>query len=191
MDDTGECLNKTRRRCRLSGRTNGFMRPYRGAGGLFYRVESGTVEVLLGKRRYRSCAGHWSVPGGRSERGRHNGRLETPIETALRETEEEIGVRFHLDRLAQQMHKVRLLVLGIFCYTTFILPYPTEACAHCGHEFTRLAWFRLNDLPGPLHHGVMRAVRKLRSTYAEEVQKNAELERETVSWNTAEHRGRT
>lgn len=138
--------------------------PYGGAGVLFYRSEAGTVEVLLGKRRFRPYAGHWSVPGGRRERHRHNGAWESPLETALRETEEEIGVRFpsgESDGSRDPLPWVRLSVPGVFSFSTFILPYPSHARMHCGREFTQLGWFPLDDLPAPLHHGVMRAVRKL------------------------------
>ncbi len=138
------------------------LRPYGGAGVLFYRSEVEIVEVLLGKRRYRPYAGHWSVPGGRSERSRHNGELESPLATALRETEEEIGVRFPVSGRGEELSQVRLSVPGIFSFSTFVLPYPSHARMHCGHEFTRLEWFPLHSLPEPLHHGVMRAVRKLR-----------------------------
>ena len=155
-------MNKTHRQRRQGGRTNGRLRPYGGAGVLFYRLEAETVEVLLGERTYRPYTGHWSVPGGRSERNRHNGQLETPLETALRETEEEIGVRFRLNGSGEELPRARLVVPGIFSFTTFILPYRSNATACCGDEFTRLEWFSLHKLPGPLHHGVMRAVRKLR-----------------------------
>ncbi|TVR02300.1 MAG: NUDIX hydrolase [Spirochaetaceae bacterium] len=139
----------------------GRVRPYGGAGVLFYRVKGETVEVLLGKRRYRPYAGHWSVPGGRSERNRNTRNTETPLATALRETEEEIGVRFCLNGSGEELPRVRLCVPGIFSFTTFILPYPSRARAYCGQEFTRLEWFPLHSLPTPLHHGVMRAVREL------------------------------
>ena len=142
-------------------RSSGRMRPYGGAGVLFYRLEAETVEVLLGKRRYRPYSGHWSVPGGRGELNRHSGEKETPLETALRETEEEIGVRFPLSGSGEELPRVRLIVPGVFSFSTFILPYPADAKAYCGHEFTQLEWFPLHALPEPLHHGVMRAVRRL------------------------------
>ena len=140
---------------------NGRVRPYGGAGVLFYREKGDTVEVLLGKRRYHPYAGHWSVPGGRGERNRHTGSAETPLETALRETAEEIGVRFRVNGSGAELPRVRLYVPGIFTFTTFILPYPSHATAYCGQEFTRLEWFPLRSLPSPLHHGMMRAVREL------------------------------
>lgn len=140
---------------------SGRMRPYGGAGVLFYRLEAETVEVLLGKRRYRPYSGHWSVPGGRGELNRHSGEKESPLATALRETEEEIGVRFPLSGSGEELPRVRLIVPGVFSFSTFILPYPADAKAHCGHEFTRLEWFPLHALPTPLHHGIRRAVRRL------------------------------
>lgn len=154
-------MNSKNRHNRRRWRAIRRLRPYRGAGVLFYRMESGKIEVLLGKRCYRPYAGRWSVPGGRCERSHRDGRMETSWETALRETEEEIGVRFQLDGSAQEPLRTRLGVPGIFSFTTFILPYPVKASMHCGHEFSSLEWFPLHELPIPLHHGVMRAVRKL------------------------------
>lgn len=47
----------------------------------------GRQEVLLGKRKSTHGAGDWSFPGGKID------GAERPMETAIRETEEEIGCR--------------------------------------------------------------------------------------------------
>lgn len=55
---------------------------------------------------------HRSVSGGRIERNRHNGQLETPLETALRETEEEIGVGFRLNGSGEEATSDEMLNVG-------------------------------------------------------------------------------
>lgn len=54
-----------------------------GAGLLLFR-DDGRI-LLLKRSRYVSFTGYWSTPGGSAEPG------ETPLETALRESEEELG----------------------------------------------------------------------------------------------------
>ena len=87
--------------------------------------------------------------------------MESPLQTALRETAEEIGARLDVDDGNLDLPRTRLIIPGVFTFTTFILPYPSKAKAYPGHEFTRLEWFEVNALPQPLHIGVKSSVRKL------------------------------
>ena len=142
-------------------RVDGIFRSYRGAGLLLHQADSSSVRVLFGKRRFGPCSGSWSVPGGRGELSPGARRLESPLQTALRETAEEIGVCLHVDDGNLDLPKTRLIIPGVFTFITFILPYPREATAYPGHDFTRLEWFEVNALPKPLHIGVKNSVRKL------------------------------
>lgn len=61
----------------------------RAAGGLVHRVRAGVDEVLV---VHRPAYDDWSFPKGKLERG------ESEEEAALREVEEETGVRCRLER---------------------------------------------------------------------------------------------
>jgi 8-oxo-dGTP pyrophosphatase MutT (NUDIX family) len=56
---------------------------------------SGNAAVILTRRasRLKSHAGQWALPGGKMDTG------ETPSETALRELDEEVGLRLDIDRV--------------------------------------------------------------------------------------------
>ncbi|AOY58419.1 hydrolase, NUDIX family [Desulfococcus multivorans] len=58
-------------------------------------AQPGDAAVLLTRRalKLRKHAGQWALPGGRMDTG------ERPEETALRELEEEVGLRLHEDRI--------------------------------------------------------------------------------------------
>jgi 8-oxo-dGTP pyrophosphatase MutT (NUDIX family) len=58
------------------------------AGGVVYRRTGGGVEILLIEDRYA----YWTLPKGKQEFG------ETPEETALREIEEETGIRGRIEQ---------------------------------------------------------------------------------------------
>jgi 8-oxo-dGTP pyrophosphatase MutT (NUDIX family) len=55
--------------------------------------------IILTRRasRLKNHAGQWALPGGRMDTG------ETPAETALRELEEEVGLRLDMDRVIGQL----------------------------------------------------------------------------------------
>jgi 8-oxo-dGTP pyrophosphatase MutT (NUDIX family) len=53
------------------------------AGGVVYRQTDGQIEILMIEDRF----GHWTLPKGKKEPG------ETDEETALREIEEETGIK--------------------------------------------------------------------------------------------------
>ena len=53
---------------------------------MFYHKDKGKTYILLGRRNIKPHKGSWSIPGGRAE-----GRDETLLDTAWRETREELG----------------------------------------------------------------------------------------------------
>lgn len=67
----------------LAARLTGAEQPVRAAGGVVWRVEAGTLEIVL---VHRPHYGDWSLPKGKAELG------ETDEETAQREVEEETGL---------------------------------------------------------------------------------------------------
>ena len=60
-----------------------------------YAVGAADAALILTRRsaRLKHHAGQWAIPGGRLERG------ETPEDTALRELQEEVGLRLPKDRI--------------------------------------------------------------------------------------------
>ncbi|MEK7105512.1 MAG: NUDIX hydrolase, partial [Patescibacteria group bacterium] len=66
-----------------------------GSGGLIFNRRG---EVLILKTTYRDG---WIIPGGIVEEG------ESPIETCLREVQEEIGIKIKLGKLICLDYKVR------------------------------------------------------------------------------------
>lgn len=101
-------------------------------------------KILLGKRKNAHGEGEWAPPGGHLEFG------ETPIECALRELEEETGLKllkpkeliftndiFHDDN----KHYITIFVQGI-AHGNLKLLEP--------HKCEQWKWFLWKNLPSPL-----------------------------------------
>jgi len=96
------------------------------AGILFFKNGS----VLMVGTSYKT---HWDIPGGIMEEG------ETPIETAIRECKEEIGVITIPDRLLT--HSVLKLPTGILMTWIFLGDARTvDNFTPDGEEVTEVAW---------------------------------------------------
>jgi ADP-ribose pyrophosphatase YjhB (NUDIX family) len=110
--------------------------------------------VLLVQRRFAPNAGGWTLPAGFVERG------ETPEEAAIRETEEETGLRVRARQL-----------LGIYPWhrefgenhpndSGVLIVYAGEVLdgdLHAGDDAQDVGWFVANDLPQPIAFGSHRA----------------------------------
>lgn len=100
--------------------------------------------VLLMKRQNSHGAGTWSTPGGHLEYG------ESPQECAMREAEEEVGVRISdltfctitNDIFEEEgKHYVTLWMEGTYV--------SGEARVNSAREMSAVGWFSWNDLPTP------------------------------------------
>jgi 8-oxo-dGTP diphosphatase len=123
-------------------------------------VQAGGPEgsILLMRRAERegdSWSGHWSLPGGRCELGDRD-----PVHTALRELEEECGVRLterHLEKAlahttARRKAPPYLLVAPFVFRVEAELPTTLDE-----REAVESLWIRVDTLRATNHH-VMRAV---------------------------------
>lgn len=146
---------------------------YRGSGILFIAPDSsGTVKLLLGQRLFRPNAGTWSVPGG----GMSSEDCGDFRRCAAREVfEETVGLprldclRIHLlDRL-DSAPQSRIHVPFAFDFRVFLVPltftpaldlWPNPANWQEG-EFGRFEWFKPDQLPTPLHHGMVTTIKRL------------------------------
>ena len=115
--------------------------PYKGAGIALFKKVNGEYQILLGKRMNKPQAGKWSIPGGGYE-----SYDKTLLDTALRETREEIGV----DALKVAINKEPVVYrcnLLFFVWETYIyevapkFPVPTEF-----HEFSEMKFIPLSEL---------------------------------------------
>ena len=121
-----------------------------GAGILF--VCNATGRVLLALRsRWVDEPEVWGIPGGGVEPG------ESPLEGALREASEEIG----WDGEARIHHAHTLRGPNGFRYHNFVGMVDQEFEPTINWESEAAGWFHPNELPSPLHHGVMQLMQSI------------------------------
>ncbi|MFK3734725.1 NUDIX domain-containing protein [Streptomyces sp. NPDC088090] len=102
--------------------------------------------VLLIKRGWDPYEGHWALPGGHVDRG------ETGLRAAVRELEEETGVRVAEDELHlvgvwdQPVRDPR----GRYVTVTYLATVPADTQATAGDDARDARWWPLTDLPQPL-----------------------------------------
>jgi 8-oxo-dGTP pyrophosphatase MutT (NUDIX family) len=92
-----------------------------------------------------SHAGTWSFWGGKSKRG------ERPINTLLREMEEEIGILPDVEKV-YPLHKF-ISTDGNFEYQAFIVTVFEEFVPTLNSESDGYAWVDIDKYPRPLHRG--------------------------------------
>jgi 8-oxo-dGTP pyrophosphatase MutT (NUDIX family) len=110
------------------------------AAGVLFVAPDGDILVLLRSATEKNYANHWALPGGKGEAG------ETPIQTAQREAEEELGAT--PKGVAKLLDSV-VTPTGM-AFHTFAQPAdkfaPKLNDEHCGY-----AWVSMERLPQPLH----------------------------------------
>jgi 8-oxo-dGTP pyrophosphatase MutT (NUDIX family) len=122
----------------------------RAAVALLVRAGSHDLEILLIRRARRvgdPWSGHIAFPGGRSEPGDLD-----PVETAIRETREEVGIVLHrelqllgaLDDVEPATTRLPPLLIHPFAFQV-----DTEAVADTGPEVEHASWIPLGALRHP------------------------------------------
>lgn len=111
------------------------------AAGVMLTDSDGRI-LFLKRAEGGNYAGHWALPGGCGEPG------ETPEETAVRETKEEIGHDIEYE-LVPIDHKD-----GSIPFTTFAAPVERKFDPKLNKEHTAFVWAHPDDAPQPLHPGV-------------------------------------
>lgn len=117
--------------------------------------------VLLIKRDWDPYEGHWALPGGHVDHG------ETSLRAAVRELEEETGVRVTEDelRLVGVWDQPDRDPRGRYVTVTYLATVPADTQATAGDDARDTRWWPLTDLPKPLafdHADILNAV--LRTT---------------------------
>lgn len=117
--------------------------------------------VLLIKRGWDPYEGHWALPGGHVDRG------ETGLRAAVRELEEETGVRVTEDelRLVGVWDQPDRDPRGWYVTVTYRATVPADTQATAGDDARDARWWPLTDLPERLafdHADILNAV--LRTT---------------------------
>jgi len=120
------------------------------AAGILVQARDG--QVLFLRRSGGTEEGLWAFPGGHIEPG------ETPLQAALRETVEEIGIDFSQ---AKPRQWVRRQKDGVD-FTTFIVQVPRIFSPNCLNEHDKFTWALPDDAPTPLHPGAKVALARLK-----------------------------
>ncbi|MGW5003170.1 NUDIX domain-containing protein [Streptomyces hydrogenans] len=116
--------------------------------------------VLLIKRGWDPYEGHWALPGGHVDRG------ETGLRAAVRELEEETGVRVTEDelRLVGVWDQSDRDPRGRYVTVTYLAAVPADTRATAGDDARDARWWPLSDLPERLafdHADILAAVLRL------------------------------
>lgn len=115
------------------------------SGCLFLAIDTG--RVMLQQRSAKSSHPRsWGFWGGKSEKG------ERPIDTLLRELDEEVGILpdvekvYPLNKFTSPDKK--------FIYNTFVVAVYQEFLPVLNNESDGYCWVKLGNWPRPLHPGV-------------------------------------
>ncbi|MER8233150.1 NUDIX hydrolase [Streptomyces sp. NPDC094049] len=102
--------------------------------------------VLLIQRGWEPYQGHWALPGGHVDEG------ETALRAAVRELEEETGVRITEDqlRLVGVFDQPDRDPRGRYVTVTYLATVPNNTRAVAGDDAHEARWWPQNDLPAQL-----------------------------------------
>jgi 8-oxo-dGTP diphosphatase len=104
-------------------------------------------QVLLVQRKYAPQAGYWSLPAGFMEWD------ETPEQTAVRETEEETGLRVDVQRLLGVFPWYDDFLQGLAHENGLLVVYEATIIGgklQAGDDAQAAGWFSLDALPGQI-----------------------------------------
>lgn len=130
------------------------LKPYYGAGMIFYKREQDGVYVLLEKRgaTMRHFPNQWSITGGGCNRG------ESPLDCAYREAEEEIAggkVGVFKTKTFGEAVLNKKTDLPFYHYSTYAVEILGETEKNRGwisqpYEAQEIRWFKIDELPNDL-----------------------------------------
>lgn len=115
------------------------------AAGIAYIDPDGSVLLMRRSGAEDNFPGHWALPGGKGEPG------EDAETAAAREAAEETGNEAPEGK-RKLMRKVR--TPGGFDFHTFSQPVDKRFWPRLNDEHDGAGWFRLDDLPQPMHPAV-------------------------------------
>lgn len=115
----------------------------RGAGILLIAKDTGRLLLTL-RSKYVNEPGTWGIPGGKID-----SESESPKSAASREASEELGYSGPIYMVPAHVFKA-----GNFKYHNFIGVVPSEFKPSLNWESEAANWFKLDDLPSPLHFGL-------------------------------------
>lgn len=116
--------------------------------GILFKVVRGPLYLLL----KRADTGEWCIPGGHLEGD------ETPMEAAVRECEEEIGVCPEGLRLAARQNSIPG---GKGLFTCFLQQIDEQFEPDLNEEHTDWGWFAPDALPQPMHRKVAETIERV------------------------------
>ena len=114
------------------------------SGCIFLALDTGRVCLQL-RGKYSSHQGTWSFWGGKAE------GQERPVETLLRELNEEIGMLPDMEKI-YPLHKFTSKDQN-FEYNAFVVTTFEEFSPQTNRESAGYAWVDLRMYPRPLHQG--------------------------------------
>ena len=124
------------------------------AGGIVIKVDQGTPQLVVGRRRRDRDGVTWTLPKGTPVPG------ETTEQTALREVAEETGLEVRITGPLDSID-YRFVQGGVRIHKTvhYFLMEPTGGdLAHHDHEFEEVRWVPLHEASGLLTFDTERAL---------------------------------
>lgn len=127
------------------------------AGCIFYAKDTGKF-MLLKRSGEVSDGLTWGTIGGMAEAN------ETPVDALRREIKEETKYKEYI-----QPKLLNVYSEGNFKYFNFLVIVPKEFKPKLNKENVEYQWFDLENLPSPLHSGVVSMLPHLRTSFKDRV----------------------
>ena len=140
---------------------------FRGAGVLIVHKQL----ILLGLRKFNPFKYHWTVPGGKCNRG------ESSYRAAFRELREEVINTEQTKLKGIIAGKYKITIPFLFTFTVYIVKinHKIKLKIRQPDEFLVLRWFSMNVLPGSLHPGIMLLINAVKNKLYTEINKEVVL----------------
>lgn len=124
------------------------------AAGLIFVAPDGAVLLLLRSPGEANYANHWALPGGGGEDG------ETPMQTAIREAGEEIGIGTRHAWVGEPTLIDEVETPTGMTFSTFVQPVRYRFVPELNDEHSGYCWVMPDSLPSPMHPQVVRVMEK-------------------------------